>query len=182
MKIKKYRPFEFLHMDEQAKWLADMARQGWHYKGGDWLGFQHFEESAPAEMAFCWDLPPRSKENALIYRKRCREAGWEMASTSGRWICWSTVVVPGQPVQPVRDNAETKAMLLTRQRQLSAQWMLMVVVLFLQLPNLFGKVRPLWLNLAMTACALLGAITYLREATYARARVRQLDAAGPTEP
>jgi hypothetical protein len=169
--MKKYKPFQFLYLDKHAAWLAEMARQGWYSKRQDLFGFQHFEQGEPAGMAFCWDLAPRAQENLLVYRQRCREAGWEIASTSGRWTCWSKVMVPGEPVQPVRDKASTLAMLLTRQRELSLRFMVMAIIL---LPNVFSKGRPLWLNLVMTASLVGVAIASMREALYAKIRARQL--------
>jgi len=162
-------------MDEHAEWLSEMARQGWHYKGQDFVGFQHFESGAPAEMAFCWDQTPLTKSAAFAYRQKCREAGWEMAASFGRWLCWSISVVPGQPGQPLRDKAGTLAMLLARQRQCSLQVMLLLAMMFLQFPNLFGTRKPLWLTIVVLVCLAAAVYFHARDAIYAKARVRQLE-------
>lgn len=176
MKVKKFQPFLFERKEKHEAWLADMARQGWRYQGGNILGFQYFEQSAPAEVVFCWDQSPRAKDNVLTYRQQCCEAGWDWVGAQGRWNCWRKAVVPGEPVQPLRDRASAIAMYFDIQRQLSAQQMMLAVVFFLQLPNLTGVGRPRWLSILMLLSLAVGTVVHLRGALYAKARKRELEA------
>jgi len=68
--LKKFRPFQSWQFEEHAEWLAAMSRTGWHYKGQDFIGLQHFEHGAPAELEYCWDKAPRASEEGVRYRKR----------------------------------------------------------------------------------------------------------------
>lgn len=181
MRIRKYRPFALRRKEEHEAWMADMARQGWRYKGGNVFGFQYFEQGAPADMVFTWDQAPRGKANAQAYRQQCREAGWELTETRGSWLCWSKMAVPGEPVQPLRGKADAIALYLDIQRQHSAQFLLTATVFFLNFRNLFGIARPLWFTTAITLAMAAATAFHLRGAFHAKARVRQLTAAGPAK-
>jgi len=178
MRIRKYQPFVFTRKDEHEAWLADMARQGWRYKGGNVLGFQFFEQGTPAEMVFSWDQAPRAKDNAIAYRRQCREAGWELAETDGRWYCWSKQVAPGEPVQPLRDKAHAIAMYLDIQRQHGAQLLLTVAVFLINSRSLFGTNSPRWLTIFVMLMMLTASAVHARAALCAKARVRLLGADG----
>lgn len=176
MRIRKFEPFVFTRKEEHEAWLASMARQGWHYKGGNAFGFQYFEQGAPAEMVFSWDQAPRAKDNALAYRQQCRQGGWELAETDGRWYCWSKTVVPGAPVQPLRDKVDAIAMYLDIQRQQSMQLLLTAAVFFVNFRNLFGTGRSLWVTIPILLTMAVASALHVRSAFYAKARVRELEA------
>lgn len=175
MKMRKYKPFQFAGMDEHADWLANMARQGWHYRGQDFIGMQAFAQGAPAEVAYCWDRAPRDRRDDPPYRQRCREAGWEMAGSVGRWYCWRKPVLDGQAVAPLRDPLVEKAMLEKLYRDSRSTACLYLVLLFLQMPSVM-KSLPWYRVLALPALAIACGLL-CRDALRARARLRTLAAA-----
>lgn len=178
MRIRKFEPFVFTRKDEHEAWLAEMAREGWHYRGGNAFGFQTFEQGGPAEMVFSWDQAPRAKENAVAYHQQCREAGWELAETDGRWNCWSKPRAPGEPVQPLRDKAHAIAMYLDIQRQHGAQLLFTAAMFTFNSRNIFGSGWPRWLTMLVMLIMLAATAVHVRSAFYAKARVRQLEAGG----
>lgn len=172
--MRKYKPFQFARMDEHAAWLASMARQGWHYQGQDWIGMQAFAPGAPAEVAYCWDQAPRDRRDAPPYRQQCREAGWEMASSVGRWYCWRQPVLDGQAIVPLRDAAVEKAMFKKVYRDAAATACIYLVLLALQAPNVTPEL-PWYRVLALLALAIACGLLF-RDALRARARLRTLAA------
>ncbi|WP_342118404.1 DUF2812 domain-containing protein [Pseudoduganella sp. OTU4001] len=179
MKTSRFKPFRFVRMDAHAAWLAGMARQGWHYLGQNAWGLQRFEQAAPADMAFTWDLAPRKEEELLAYCQRCREAGWELAGTAGRWHCWRQPVVAGQAVLPLRDREGKRAMLRELQGRFGSSIMLGVVVLFLCLPRLSRPDGPGWFFPAYFIGMLAFMGIMVPNKLHAMSRLRQLDANGP---
>lgn len=49
-------------------------------------------------------------EDAVSYRQQCRDQGWEMAASVGRWLCWSRPVSVGHAALPLRDAQRTLAL------------------------------------------------------------------------
>lgn len=173
--IKKYRPFQSWQFEDHAEWLVAMSREGWHYKGQDFIGLQHFEPGAPAEMEYCWDKTPRASEEASRYRQQCRENGWELACNVGRWLCWTRAVAAHETRAAPRHQQRTRALC---QKNVRHHWVMAVLTMLafaLLLAADLAKPPALlrWSDLQIVVL-LLFAMLSVRDALRARSRVRVL--------
>ena len=69
--------------DDEGRWLAQMARQGWHLvKGGIWFTFRRGE---PREVLYRMDFRTKEEPDRGEYLRVFRDAGWEHVCNFGPW-------------------------------------------------------------------------------------------------
>jgi hypothetical protein len=100
----------FVWQDAQhEQWLQQQARAGWHLQALYGLGLWHrFQQGAPAEMVYRWDVPPQ-KDNGS-YVQLFRDAGWEKVAEVTGWCCWRKPAVAGQGLEIFTDPAAKRQM------------------------------------------------------------------------
>jgi hypothetical protein len=94
---------------DHEQWLQQQARAGWHVQQIALLGLLHrFQQGAPADMVYRWDVPPQEDNGA--YQQLFRDAGWERVADVTGWCCWRKPAVPGQAVEIFTDPASKRQM------------------------------------------------------------------------
>lgn len=172
--LKKFRPFQSWQFEEHGEWLAAMSREGWHYQGQDFIGLQHFEQGASADVEYCWDKAPRANEDGIRYRQQCRENGWELAGNVGRWLCWSRAAAADKTRPAPRDRQRTRALC---QKNVFHHWAMAAataLVFAVQLAFVIAKPAGMrWSDLSILI-VLLFALLSVRDALRALRRVHSL--------
>jgi hypothetical protein len=173
--LKTYRPFQPWVFEDHEQWLLAMSRSGWFYKGQDFIGLQHFEQGAAAQVEYCWDKVPRGDGEGERYRRQCRENGWEVAGSVGRWLCWSRPVAAGEVRQAPRGWQGTRDLC---QKNVVHHWAMAILTALafaLMLLGVLAKLPHVWHWSDCLILLLPGmAISSARDALRAGSRVRAL--------
>lgn len=74
--------FDYMHCDDFAKYLSDMAAKGWHFK--EWGAGLKFEKGEPEQAIYAVEVFPKASENDMRaepntqeFADYCESAGWE---------------------------------------------------------------------------------------------------------
>lgn len=92
-----FKAFDYLHCDDFAKFLMDMAAKGWHFK--EWgVGFK-FEKGEPEQVVYAvevftdaseYDLRPEPN-TTLNFAEYCKKAGWELVDAKRKFCIFKKV-------------------------------------------------------------------------------------------
>lgn len=85
------REFDYMHCDDFAAYLSEMAAKGWHFK--IWEDGLVFEEGEPADVTYAVEVFNKAKErdlgpgqDAFEFSEYCESAGWKFID-SRRKFC-----------------------------------------------------------------------------------------------
>ncbi|MBO4987851.1 MAG: DUF2812 domain-containing protein [Lachnospiraceae bacterium] len=74
--------FDYMHCDDFAKYLSDMAAKGWHFK--EWGAGLKFEKGEPEQAIYAVEVFPKASENDMCpepntqeFAEYCESAGWK---------------------------------------------------------------------------------------------------------
>jgi len=107
MRAKKktvFKGFDYMHCDDFARYLSEMAAKGWHFK--EWgLGLK-FEQGEPEQVTYAvevftdaseYDLRPEPN-TTLNFAEYCREAGWELVDAKQKFCIFKKVQEDAVPI------------------------------------------------------------------------------------
>ena len=91
-KYKRVRKeFDYMHCDDLAAYLSEMAAKGWHFK--IWEDKLVFEKGEPAAVTYAVEIFDKAKERdlepgqaAFEFSEYCEAAGWKFID-SRRKLC-----------------------------------------------------------------------------------------------
>lgn len=99
-----FKSFDYMHCDDFAKYLSEMAAKGWHFK--EWgLGLK-FEQGEPEQVVYAvevftdaseYDLRPEPN-TTLNFAEYCREAGWELVDAKRKFCIFKRVQEDAVPI------------------------------------------------------------------------------------
>lgn len=99
-----FKAFDYLQCDDFAKFLMDMAAQGWHFK--EWGVGLKFEKGEPEQAVYAvevftdaseYDLRPEPN-TTLNFAEYCREAGWELVDAKRKFCIFKRVQKDAVPI------------------------------------------------------------------------------------
>lgn len=99
-----FKAFDYLHCDDFAKLLMDMAEQGWHFK--EWGVGLKFEKGEPEQAVYAvevftdaseYDLRPEPN-TTLNFAEYCKEAGWELVDAKRKFCIFKRVQETAVPI------------------------------------------------------------------------------------
>lgn len=74
--------FDYMHCDDFAKYLSDMAAKGWHFK--EWGAGLKFEKGEPEQAVYAVEVFPKASDDdlrpepdTLEFAEYCEAAGWK---------------------------------------------------------------------------------------------------------
>ena len=117
--------------DREERWLADMARQGWHLRGPAVLRFT-FDRGEPAEVVYRLDYHILRGEERAEYLALFRAAGWEHVGEVANWHYFRTPAADGAAAD-IFSDAESRA----------AKYRRLLVLLLALLPILLSSLSRL---------------------------------------
>lgn len=135
--------------EKEARWLEQMARDGWHLMNGG-IRFQ-FERGAPADIRYCLDYRDAGK-NKGEYFGLFADSGWEHVSDYCSWHYFRSPVASHAP--DIYTNVATR---VDMYRRLIAVFILLgsTGLIFIANPAVqLGAGKPLWAWLVATAIQL----------------------------
>ena len=98
-----FKAFDYLHCDDFAKFLMDMAAQGWHFK--EWGVGLKFEKGEPEHTVYAvevftdaseYDLRP--EPNTEEFAEYCKVAGWELVDAKRKFCIFKRVREDATPI------------------------------------------------------------------------------------
>ena len=74
--------FNYMHVDDFAKYLSDMAAKGWHFK--EWGVGLKFEKGEPEQATYAVEVFQKASDNDMRpepntqeFAEYCEAAGWK---------------------------------------------------------------------------------------------------------
>ena len=88
--------FDYMHCDDFAKYLSDMAAKGWHFK--EWgLGLK-FEKGEPEQATYAVEVFSKASENDLRpepttkeFAEYCEAAGWRFVDGKQKFCIFKKI-------------------------------------------------------------------------------------------
>ena len=118
-KTKKtsYKAFDYMHCDDFARYLEDMAEKGWHFK--EWGAGLKFEKGEPQNVTYAvevftgaseYDLRP--EPNTQEFAEYCEAAGWKFIDGKQKFCIFKKIREDATPIltSEERVNNITKEM------------------------------------------------------------------------
>ena len=88
--------FDYLHCDDFAKYLTDMAAKGWHFK--EWGAGLTFEKGEPEKVTYAVEVFTKAHEddlrpepNTKEFAEYCEAAGWEFVDAKQKFCIFKKV-------------------------------------------------------------------------------------------
>lgn len=98
-----FKGFDYMHCDDFAKYLSDMAAKGWHFK--EWgLGLK-FEKGEPEKVTYAvevftdaseYDLRPEPHTKA--FAEYCEAAGWKLIDAKQKFTIFKKIQEDAVPI------------------------------------------------------------------------------------
>ena len=146
MSVKKktvFKTFDYMHCDDFAKFLSEMAAKGWHFK--EWgLGLK-FEQGEPEQVVYAvevftdaseYDLRPEAN-TTLNFAEYCREAGWELVDAKRKFCIFKRVQEDAVPILTQEERVENTYK--ERNRELIPGFVISAMMLTMQVLDLSSK-------------------------------------------
>ena len=88
--------FDYMHCDDFAKYLSDMAAKGWHFK--EWGVGLKFEKGEPEQVVYSVEVFTKAKEddlrpepNTKEFAEYCEAAGWQFVDAKQKFCIFKKV-------------------------------------------------------------------------------------------
>ena len=147
-----FKAFDYMHCDDFARYLKEMATKGWHFK--EWGAGLKFEKGEPKQVEYAVEVFTKASENDLRpepntqeFAEYCEAAGWKLVDAKQKFCIFKKVdenaVEILTPEERVRNSF--KATFSVSNMLLLFLYGLNAV---LQISNLFGSM--FWRNIFST--------------------------------
>ena len=91
-----FKGFNYMHCDDFAKYLSDMALKGWHFK--EWGIGLKFEKGEPRNVTYAVEVFPKASENDMRpephtqeFAEFCEASGWEFVDAKQKFCIFRKV-------------------------------------------------------------------------------------------
>lgn len=88
--------FDYMHCDDFAKYLSDMATKGWHFK--EWGVGLKFEKGEPEHVTYAVEVFTKASENDMRpephtqeFAEYCEAAGWKLIDAKQKFCIFKKV-------------------------------------------------------------------------------------------
>ncbi len=88
--------FDYMHCDDFAKYLSDMAAKGWHFV--EWGVGLKFEKGEPEQVVYAVEVFPRASENDVRpepdtqeFAEYCEAAGWKLIDAKQKFCIFKKI-------------------------------------------------------------------------------------------
>ena len=88
--------FDYMHCDDFAKYLEDMAAKGWHFK--EWGAGLKFEKGEPEQATYAVEVFTKASENDMRpepqteeFAEYCEVAGWKLVDAKQKFCIFKKV-------------------------------------------------------------------------------------------
>lgn len=88
--------FDYMHCDDFAKYLSDMAAKGWHFK--EWGAGLKFEQGQPESAMYAVEVFSKASENDMRpepktqeFAEYCEAAGWEFIDAKQKFCIFKKI-------------------------------------------------------------------------------------------
>ena len=136
-----FRAFDYMHCDDFAKFLMDMAAKGWHFK--EWGIGLKFEKGEPEQAVYAvevftdaseYDLRPEPN-TTLNFAEYCREAGWELVDAKRKFCIFKKVQEDAVAILTPEERVEN----VIKENRAQMYWPLVVSMsfVFMQMADYF---------------------------------------------
>jgi len=85
-----FKGFDYMHCDDFANYLSDMALKGWHFK--EWSVGLKFEKGEPEQAVYAVEVFPNASENDMRpgphteeFVEYCEKAGWKFIDAKQKY-------------------------------------------------------------------------------------------------
>ena len=137
-----FRAFDYMHCDDFAKFLMDMAAKGWHFK--EWGVGLKFEKGEPEQAVYVvevftdaseYDLRPEPN-TTLNFAEYCREAGWELVDAKRKFCIFKKVQEDAVAILTPEERVEN----VIKESRAQMYWPLVVSMsfVFMQMADYFN--------------------------------------------
>ena len=91
-----FKNFDYMHCDDFAKYLGDMAAKGWYFKR--WGVGLKFEMGEPRQVTYAVEVFPKASEedvhpapNTLEFAEYCEAAGWKFVDAKRKFCIFEKI-------------------------------------------------------------------------------------------
>ena len=88
--------FDYMHCDDFAKYLSDMAAKGWHFK--EWGAGLKFEKGEPEQAVYAVEVFQKASENDMRpepntqeFAEYCESAGWKFIDAKQKFCIFKKI-------------------------------------------------------------------------------------------
>ena len=90
------KSFDYMHCDDFARFLMDMAAKGWHFK--EWSVGLKFEKGEPEQAVYTVEVFPKASENDMRpapntqeFAEYCESAGWKFMDAKQKYCIFKKI-------------------------------------------------------------------------------------------
>ena len=91
-----FKAFDYMHCDDFARYLSEMAAKGWHFK--EWGAGLKFEKGEPAQVKYAVEVFTKASENDLRpepntqeFAEYCEAAGWKLVDAKQKFCIFKKI-------------------------------------------------------------------------------------------
>jgi len=91
-----FKAFDYMHCDDFARYLSEMAAKGWHFK--EWGAGLKFEKGEPKQVRYAVEVFTKASENDLRpepntqeFAEYCEAAGWKLVDGKQKFCIFKKV-------------------------------------------------------------------------------------------
>ena len=88
--------FDYMHCDDFAKYLSEMAAKGWHFK--EWGAGLKFEQGEPKKATYAVEVFTEASENDMRpephtreFAEYCEAAGWKFVDAKQKFCIFKKI-------------------------------------------------------------------------------------------
>jgi hypothetical protein len=123
-----WKLFFVWQVEEEERWLEQMARQGWRLLHGA-VRYTFFQ-APPAEVRYALDFRHTSPAELNEFQALCRDAGWECVYRFGSWFYYRTSLMTAPDIY-----TDTNSLMERDRRVLAMLFILIGLVTLVTLIN-----------------------------------------------
>ena len=91
-----FKGFDYMHCDDFAKYLSDMAAKGWHFK--EWGAGLKFEKGEPEQAVYAVEVFLKASDDAMRpepntqeFAEYCESAGWKFIDAKQKFCIFKKI-------------------------------------------------------------------------------------------
>lgn len=107
-----FKHFDYMHCDDFAKYLEEMAAKGWHFK--EWGFGLKFEKAEPEQAVYAvevftdageYDMRPEPSTTG-VFAEYCEAAGWKMIDSKMKFVIFKKIREDAVPILTAEERLD----------------------------------------------------------------------------